>query len=447
MKYKMSRRNFLKTSALAAGGLALAGLPRMARAQDSSINFEGELELWDWQFDDRAAFIGEKIEQWQAANPGATISYSTQGWSDTQTKLLTASEAGTNPPMSNVHNTWRPTLQKAGVLVPYPDDIWDYSNLASTPFLRTDEGDVYTCVFNYYCDVVYLNLDILEAEGIAVADVPTTWEDFIPFAQQLTLGSGGFIDRPGIALNHYFSQQWLWQSMVYQQGGFLYNEDGNRAIWNSEAGVRALQIIKDWFNDFGIDSPESERHSDLFERGDAGGFISQGYFAPDLPEFLGDRWTTVPIPTFTGEPGPAWGMLSPEEGFAVFANATEAEQEAAFDFIRTVVGGDQNRIRWSGIMTGPTDRLDLAGDPDIAAADIGNTIASQSATLPYRVNIGEEPLEASSFWRTMFEKVILLGEDAKTALDEATEGMNRVLEQTDQVYLITERNYTAPSEA
>ena len=443
MKHKMSRRNFLRLSASAAGGLALSGLPGLAAAQES-VDFQGELELWDWQFDDRAAFFQEKITAWEAEHSGATINYTTQGWSDTQTKLLTASEAGTNPPVSNVHNVWRPTLQKAGALVPYPEDMWDYDLLASTPFLRDAEGNIYTCVFNYYCDVVYLNLDMLDAEGIAVEDVPNKWEDFIPFAQQLTRSSDGFIDRPGIALNHYFSQQWLWQTLVYQQGGFLYNEDRNQAIWNSEEGVTALKMIADWFNEFQIDDPLSERHSDLFERGDAAGFISQGYFAPGLPGVLGDRWITVPTPTFTGEGGPAWGMLSPEEGLAVFANATDEEQEAAFDFIKDVVAGDQNRIRWAGIMTGPSDRLDLAGHPDIAAADIGNTIASQEITLPYRVNPGEEPLEANGFWRTMFEKVILLGEDPQVAADEATEGMNRAFEESDQVYLITERNYSPP---
>ena len=438
MNGKMSRRSFLKMTGATVGAMAVSGLPQIASAQSL------EMELWDWNFDPRAAYIGEKIEAWLGENPGSSINYSTFGWGDLQTKLLTASEAGTNPPFSNVHNVWRPTLQKAGALVPYPEDMWDYDQLASTPFLRDSMGNIYTSVFNYYCDVVYLNLDALDEEGIAVEDVPSKWEDFVPFAQQLTKSSNGFIDRPGIGLNHYYSQQWLWQSMVYQLGGRLYNEDGNEALWNSEAGVTALQMIKDWFGDYGIDDPNSERHSNLFQRGDAAGFISQGYFAPGIPEFLGDRWTTVPTPTFTGEGSPAWGMLSPEEGFAVFANASDEEQEAAFDFIKLLLGGDANRIAWAGIMTGPTDRLDLAGHPDIAAADIGSTIASQEVTLPYRVNPGEEPLAASGFWRTMFEKVILAGEDAKAAADEATEGMNAAFAESDDVYLITERNYSPP---
>ena len=443
MKHKLSRRNFLKLSAGATAGLAMAGLPSLALAQDG-LAFEGEMEMWDWNFDPRAEFMAEKIASWQEANSGASINYATFGWGDLQTKLLTSSEAGTNPPFSNVHNVWRPTLQKAGALVPYPEDIWDFDLLASTPFLRDSEGNIYTCVFNYYCDVVYLNLDILDAEGIAVEDVPNKWEDFIPFAQQLTLGDSSFIERPGIALNHYFSQQWLWQTLVYQQGGFLYNEDGTEAIWNSDEGVVALQMIKDWFNDFAIDDPLSERHSELFQRGDAAGFISQGYFAPGIPEFLGDRWTTVPTPTFTGEGGPAWGMLSPEEGIGVFANASEEEQEAAFDFIKHILASDDDRIRWAGIATGPTDRLDLAGHPDILAADVGNTIASQEVTLPYRVNPGEEPLAANGLWRTMFEKVILLGEDPKAALDEATEGMNQAFAESDEEVLITERKYSPP---
>lgn len=445
-KNSLSRRRFMQMSLAAAGGAFLAASP--LKRLSAQAGFQGESIMWDWEYAPRQAYMQQLIEEWQAANPGMTINYTPFPYGDLGTKLLTANEAQQNPPISNVHADWRPALQRAGLLAPYPDDLFDYSQLASTPYLRTMDGKVYTSTFGYYCTVAFFNNDMLAEDGLTAADVPTNWADFIEFAKQITrYDANGNVERPGVALNHYYSQKWLWQDLVYQAGGFQYNEDGTQAIWNSPEGVEALQLISDWFHVHKIDDPYLERHFDMFYTDRAAGFLSHGYWSGDLiaDEAWEGRFSTTPEPTWNGEATPSWGITLPEEGITVFANYPAEQQAAMFSFIQYALGTDERRIEWARVHSVPTDRIDLLDDPRLLEGDEGNVLQSQAVTIPYRVNAGEQPLEADTYLREMFERVILNAESPQAVLDDVTERFNAFLATQDQTYLITERSYTPPS--
>ena len=450
MNKGINRRDFLKMSLATAGGVMLTGFPFAQRlaAQEGALAFQGTAEFWDWEFLRRQEYMQQLIAEWQELNPGVTFNYTAFPYGDLGTKLLTANEANQNPPISNVHNEWRLQLQKNGLLVPYPEDLFDYTQLASTPSLRGMDGKIYTTVFGYYCNCVFYNNDMLTEAGMTAAEIPTNWADFVNFAKEMTrYDANGNVERPGIALNHYYSQRWLWQDLVYQAGGFVYNEDGTQAIWNSPEGVAALQFIADWYHVHKIDDPLLERHFDMFLTDRAAGFISHGYWSGDLTtdEAWEGRWGTVPEPTWTGQPTPAWGMVAPEEGLAVFANYPKDVQDAMFSFIQYALGTDERRVRWAQIHGVPTDRLDLLNDPAFAAEDEGSVLASQAVTIPYRVSPGEEPLEVNTYWREMMDRVILNKEDPKAVLDDLTVRFNEFMAAGEQKYLITERNYTPPA--
>jgi len=443
----LSRRHFLQMSLAAAGGALVAGVP-LHRLIAQGGGFQGAADFWDWEYEPRQTYMRQLITEWQEANPGITLNYTTFPYGDLGTKLLTANEAEQNPPISNVHSDWRPALQRANLLAPYPEDLFDFSQLASTPYLRTGDGQIYTSTFGYYCSIVFLNNVMLEEEGLTAADVPTAWADFVEFARQLTrYDANGVVERPGIGLNHYYSQKWLWQDLIYQAGGYQYNEDGTQAIWNSPEGVEALQLISDWYHVHRIDDPLLERHFDMFYTDRSAGFLSHGYWAGDLvaDEAWEGRFSTVPEPTWSGGADPSWGLTLPEEGLAVFANYPEEQQQAMFSFIQYALGTDERRIQWAKVHAIPTDRVDLLNDPALLENDEGNVLQSQAVTIPYRVNAGEQPLEADTYLREMFERVILNAESPQEVLDDVTTRFNAFMTEQGQTYLITERSYTPPT--
>ena len=454
VNHSLNRRRFLQLSGMTAAGLALgACTPAAAPATSgtaATTGFQGTVEFWDWDHEPRVLFTEQLVQEWEAQHPGVTLKYNPLGWTDIETKLLTVATAGSGPAFANIHFFWRYDLQRAGVLAPYPDDLFEWDKLISTPFTRDPEtGKIYTCNFCYYTDQVYFNQELLTAEGINGDQIPTNWDDFIKLAQQLTKADGnGTITQAGCSLNDYWAREWLWHTLVYQQGGWLYNESGTQANWNSEEGVRALQFIQDWYHTHKIEDPEGLGQGDAFGNAAAAMYINQGYSAAGIdstfPQLTG-KWSTIPTPTFTGNGLPSWGLQIPEEGFGVFNTFSPEVQELAFDYIRFMIASDEHRLDWATIMDGPPDHRDLLDAEQLKTEDTGRVIETQAVTLPYRVNYGERPIEAEKFWRVMFDEVILNNADAKVALDTATEQMNVALRDADKRRFIVERNYQPPS--
>lgn len=461
-KRKLTRREFLQVVAGTAAGAVLAGCapPATPEAEDPAAEpevVEGapeaevlELEFWDWDYTPRVEFTNRLVEEFHEAHPGITLKYNPLGWTDIETKLLTVATAGTGPAFSNVHFFWRYDMQRAGILSPYPDDLFDWDKLVSTPFNRDPEtGKIYTCDFCFYCDMVMYNEELLAADGIKPEDIPTRWDDFMALAQQLTkTDSSGKITQVGCAMNDYWAREWLWHTLVYQQDAWLYNESATEALWNSDEGVRALQYLKDFYYRYQVDDSEFLSPYDGFGNEKAAMMIDQGYMiasiANDFPGLEG-KWSTTTTPTFSGKPEPSSGMAIPEEGFCVFSTFPPEIQEAAFKYIEFMLKSDERRLDWAMLMSGPPDRLDLLDHPRIEQEQLVGSITSQAKTMPWRVIYGERPLEAEKFWRTMFDEVILEDKEPKEALDSATEQMNAAFEESGERRYIVERNYKPPS--
>lgn len=456
LNHRLNRRRFLQLSGMGAAGLALSacvppGQPAAPAAESGAAGgFQGTVEFWDWDYEPRATFTEVLVKQWQEQHAGVTLKYNPLGWTDMETKLLTAAAAGSGPAFANIHFFWRYDLQRAGVLAPYPDEMFAWNKLISTPFNRDPEtGKIYTCNFCYYTDQVYFNQSLLDTEGIKADQIPSKWDDYIILAQQLTkTDSSGKITHAGCSLNDYWSREWLWHTLVYQQGGWLYNESGTEATWNSEEGVRALQFIQDWYHTHKLEDPEGLGQGDAFGNEAAAMYINQGYTAAGIditfPQMTG-KWSTAPTPTFSGNGLPSWGLQIPEEGFGVFNTFPPEVQELAFDYIQHMIGSDERRLDWALIMGGPPDHRDLLDHDRLKSEDTGRVIETQAMTLPYRVNYGERPIEAEKFWRVMFDEVVLNKTDPQVALNDATDQMNAALKESGKRRLIVERNYRAPS--
>ena len=451
---RLDRRQLMKVSI---GGITAAYLtvprggfaPRASSQETAPLAYKGTVEFWDWEFLARQEAADALIAEWKTKYPDITIEYQVQPYEDAQTKLLTAATAGEGPPFANVHFNWRVDLQRAGVLVPYPDDLLNYDELISTPFNRDpNTGKLYTSTFSFYTDQVYFHLPLLEEQGIPVEQIPKTWDEYMKFCVQLTKRNGDRLEQAWWTFNHYYSREWLWATLIYQQGGFLYSEDGTQALWNSEEAVRALQFIQDVYYVHKVDDPESLTMFDAFGNRAAATYISHGYTASgwdtEYPEIAG-QWGTATTPTFSGNPDPSWGLMVPEEGFCVFTTAEPEVQEVAFAFIKDLVGTDEARINWAIIANGPPDKVSLAADPKIKEAEQGNSITTQADTLPYRIAYGERPLEAEQVWRTMFDDVVLTKGDVKAVADAATEAMNAALASSGKQRLFTERSYKPPT--
>ena len=454
----IDRRSFLKLLGTAGGAALLAScgaqptelppappataIPPTAAPAGASLSYKGTLDLWDWEFPVRQEVFTKFInEKWAAKFPDIKINMQALPWGDMETKILAVASAKNGPPMSNVFFFWRYELERAGVINPYPDDFTDWNDRISSTFVR-DEGKIRAIPSGWYSDMIYYNKEMLEKEGIKPTDIPTKWEDFIKLAQQLVVkDDSGNITRLGCAMNDYWQHEYLWCDLIYQQGGWMYNEDGTVALWDQEPALNALQFIQDWYLTHKIDSLDfpvgyttlGSEQTALF----VGAGWNTGWLYNDYPDSK-EKFDTVPLPTMTGKPAPSYGLFCPEEGMQVFSYFPDETQQACTEFIKELTTGQSEIDLVIGQLCAPDSRK-LFSDPAIQST---KTLKAMIDTMPYRVHPGERPIEAEKLWRTMFDKVTLEKGDVKAAAQEATKAINIELPKKKRYF--TERNYTPP---
>jgi ABC-type glycerol-3-phosphate transport system substrate-binding protein len=458
---QFDRRQFLKVLAgSAAGALAASCAPpatpaptevpaatAMPASSWQSPTFTGTLEYWDWAHPALRDHVKELIASYAGQAPNIKVNQTTLEWGDYQTKALAAAASHTGPDFSQVHQIWEFDMIRAGYLAPFPEDMTDWSQKFSTPFNRDpDTGRIYNYTIDSVTDLMFFNTEILGAEGIKKEDIPTKWDDFMKMAAQLTKTEGGKITQVGMAFNDSYARSLHYFSLIYQLGGWVYGEDRASALWNSKEGVEALKFVQDIYHTHKVDDPTGLGSADAFGNGQAAFFFSFGYYASALRDrypVVADVFDAVSTPTFTGRPDPAWGILQPDDGFVVSADAPQDRQDAAFNFIALTSAGQQGELGWYKAMESVPDWKPLSDDPGIAEL---SHLQAQTVTMPWRVNIAENPSESDKFLQEMFDEVILNQGDVQAAADNAVEQMNAAFKATaDKKRYILEREFKPPT--
>jgi multiple sugar transport system substrate-binding protein len=462
-KKSISRRDFLKLMAGTTGGVLLARCApateapteappvptaTTAAAEVQPAGFSGTLEYWDWAHPALQEHGAALIEGYTAAHPEVKLNQTTLEWGDYQTKAMAAASAQSGPDFSQVHQIWKFDMIRGGYLEPFPDDFTDWDKKYSTPFNRDPFTDkIYNFTIDNVCPIIFVNPEMLDSEGLSVEDIPRSWDDFMPFAQQLTKkDDAGTFTQVGCGFNDPYVRSLIFYGLIYQLGGWVFGEDRASALWNSEEGIAAIQFLQDWYHKWQVEDPTGLSGADAFGNGQAPLFLTYGYYAGALDSrypVIANKWDAVSIPTFTGEGLPAWGLVQPDDGFCVSAWTTPEKKEAAFAFIKETSTGLEGERGWMQAMSSPSDYKDLVDDEFVQTKP---NLKAQAESLPYCINIAENPSEADKFLQEMFDEVILNQGDPKAAADNAVEQMNEAFKATaDKQRYILERSYEPPA--
>ena len=115
--------------------------------------------------------------------------------------------------------------------------------------LTYDDGEhagVYGLPETQIFSVLFYREDVLEDLGL---EVPQTWDDLIamlPTIQGNNMSVGvPYPDISNVDMSGF-------NSLIYQYGGAIYNEDKTRTVIDSEAGVAAFEFYTSLYNDYGL---------------------------------------------------------------------------------------------------------------------------------------------------------------------------------------------------
>ena len=142
---------------------------------------------------------------------------------------------------------------------------------------------------------LYYNLDLLELNGLSADDIPTTWDEFVPWASSLTIWDGDALVQAGFSFSG--DGVWLADAIRYQNGGWWFVDDSTCA-WNQKETIDAYQFVLELFETKRLQDKAGLSSLDQFSQGQAlTAFFPtsrHGFFLNQFPEL---NWGVMPTPT------------------------------------------------------------------------------------------------------------------------------------------------------
>ena len=345
-------------------------------------------------------------------------------------KLEAAAAAGQLPAMTAVRAINVGQLAARGVLKPFSADVMNIlgGDAFSGDFpedlwaLGEYNGQRYSVPLDVNPLVMFYNKDLFEKAGIeAPGAEPWTQEQFNDALSKLEA-----IKVTPVSLGTAFQAAALWQALVRQYGGSLTDEAGTKATYNSDAGVKALEKIKELRDKYTPDvSGTGDPEVNVFKQGNVGMTFHGPWWISDLAklDFVG----FAPLPTIGDQPA-TWGGSHQ----LALTSDDPTTQAAAAVWIRWL---SENSSQWAKAGQIPA-RTSARENPELTtiAPPIANIVESANTVkiLP------PVPALEPALW-DQFGPVIdayLAGDttDAKAALDDANAKSQQTMDENVSTY-------------
>ncbi len=158
-----------------------------------------------WGLWEDASTMQPLIQGFERTHPNITVSYTKDAPGQYEQQLTTRIQNGNGPDIFLYHNTWMPML--VGDLSPLPSSVISPDEFKQTfyPVMQQDltqNGAIYGIPMEADTLALFVNPQLFEDAGV---QVPTTWDDFVKAAQQVTVKdqTSGKIKTSGAALGTY----------------------------------------------------------------------------------------------------------------------------------------------------------------------------------------------------------------------------------------------------
>ncbi|MGP9656213.1 ABC transporter substrate-binding protein [Halomonas sp. AOP35-4E-18] len=284
-------------------------------------------------------------------------------------------------------------------------------------------GSQYGLPVNASSPIMYYNIEMVREAGGDPDNMPDNFDDLIELAARIdALGD----DISGLSYDvHGWSDDWLWQALLYQQGGSLLNAEHDGAGFDNEFGLNALTLAQRFATEAGMEVIDPDQSRQQFGAGLTGIIFDTPARLQTLNGLVGERFElgTTTFPLNDKEQG---GV--PTGGNAVVVTSQDETQlEAARKYALFVTGPEAQAIavKITGYL--PTNQLAL-GDNYLAPyyeANPNAATATQQAdrSLPW---IGYPGGESVRIWRTQRDIISQVMRGEVTPED----GLDRMVSET-----------------
>lgn len=199
--------------------------------------------------------LKQYLDEYTKLHPNIEFDVQVIAYNDYADKLKILSDADVAPDIYQIYSPWGVSYVQAGILDKVPDDIVAdiQKNYVSTKGV-TINGQIWGIPTEIDDYALLYNKNLFKAAGIA--NPPNTWNELVSDASKLTKKDAkGNITQYGIA----FLKGNDWEvvdpflSLLFSNGGQYLSDDNSKALFNSPAGVSALEAELALFNNGATD--------------------------------------------------------------------------------------------------------------------------------------------------------------------------------------------------
>lgn len=328
---------------------AITGCANDSKADSSPSSSQGKVKLVFWSHQEDAFMNAYKkvISDYEALHPDVSIDYQTFPYDVYNQKLKASFSAKSPPDIAEMFGTWVPEYSKNGLLAEIPGSEQLQTEYYEAPLGGyTLNGKLYglPLEFNIENGGMLIHPQMLKEHGIA--NPPSTWDELVADAKQLTVRDGKGIKVKGFDFVSGDNITFTFLSMILQQNGKYWGENDHVDFQTPEAqkAMTALTslIANDKVADLTTFGGELDTSDYFFQGRSAMTYRGPWTVAAGLNTYKVKDFEYVPVPSFTTNPP----SFSAESGWGIVASEKSKQQKAAVDFI-TYMSSNDNLLAWN----------------------------------------------------------------------------------------------------
>jgi multiple sugar transport system substrate-binding protein len=323
------------------------------------------IRIWTHQNDAFTAGYQALMDAYMAANPNITLTIETFDYPVYIQTLQTAMPAGTEADILVMFGTWNCGYANGGRLAPIPENVMTLAEAQELYYEAPLTG--FTCPdasgtpilyglpqeFNIEYGAVLTNTEIAEAAGVELPDPLTgwaSWDDFIADASRLTEGDQDFMTRAGFHYTAGDGINFMFYSLIIQQGGQFFDESTGQYTINTPEGKAALELMVSMAQEHNLVNPQlfaddvnwvgDAFFTDQAAIGLVGPWVVADYRG-DFPEYL-DKLEYIRMPSLGSDPS-----FVADSGWGMVVSVNSQVQEQAWDFIKFAAADPQQALTWN----------------------------------------------------------------------------------------------------
>ncbi|MDH4210823.1 MAG: ABC transporter substrate-binding protein [candidate division WOR-3 bacterium] len=282
--------------------------------------------------------LSEMISDFNSLHPEGEVRGVHMGSYDVLAQKLMGAIASSNPPViAQMYESWTDQFFQAGELVPLAEFVRVEKDFNLQDFFpvfiedNTYDTTLVTLPFNKSVPVFYYNADLFDKYGID--SFPVDWTDF----RRVCLR----IRESGVWPTSWPLDVWYFSTMLYQQGGILFDETEGQPGFNSPEGNGVIEYLVALVRDSLFYLNPGFQRQDEFLSGNVAmipaSIVSWAFMKGKVPFEIG----VAPFPQ-----GRVRSIVIAGTNIGMFRKASKAEKELAWEFIKWFLE-PQNQMRWT----------------------------------------------------------------------------------------------------